>query len=196
MTRRVFVNVQRGITDSTAVCVFPWETNILMHIHRGAVQEVTIDQQCEKHKEVVKVEKVKIKHSQHLAPTLREQLEVMEYVAPDDDPANDPQAEYNRLADKYGMDKDVPLPVVTRIYGEFLPGCPFEKMVLSHAKDRAPKPRLIKLQEAGLGADPRQMSVAELRDVLDEKEIAWAPHMRQKDLAALLEKDIAQEAAA
>jgi hypothetical protein len=27
---------------------------------------------------------------------------------PDEDPANDPAAEYNRLAEKYGMDKDVP----------------------------------------------------------------------------------------
>jgi hypothetical protein len=53
---------------------------------------------------VVKKEKVKFKYDGRPGPDLRQQLEVMAYVDPEDDPALDPAGEYSRLVDKYGMD--------------------------------------------------------------------------------------------
>lgn len=124
---RIFVTVDRGMTDKTSVCVYPWEKAILEQIHGGGVQEVTIDEMCDL-KGPVKVEKVK--HVRVLDDgklpdsglTLRQQLVDMAKVDPEDDPTQDPEAEYSRLIDKYGQDKEVPLPVVTRVYGEYISG--------------------------------------------------------------------------
>lgn len=140
MSRRLFVRVRRGPMDNTAVCVFPWEVAILQLIHQQDVDEVSIEQMANQKEGVVKVEKLKLKHSDLPAPDIRSQLEAMVYVEPDEDPANDPATEYNRLVEKYGMDKDVPFPCVSRIYGEMSSGA-FEAKLREHAKDRAPRPK-------------------------------------------------------
>jgi hypothetical protein len=110
VSRRVFVNVRRGPMDNTAVCVFPWEIDILQHIHMQEVKEVSIDEMANQKDGVVKVEKLKLKHTKLPAPDLRSQLEMMAYVDPKTTRQR-PGGRVQRLADKYGMDKDLPMPV-------------------------------------------------------------------------------------
>jgi hypothetical protein len=186
VSRRVFVNVRRGPMDNTAICIFPWEIDILQHIHMQEVKEVSIDEMANQKDGVVKVEKLKLKHSKLPAPDLRTQLEVMVYVDPEDDPANDPASEYQRLADKYGMDKDLPMPVVSRIYGEFSSGA-FEARLKQHAKDRQPVPSVLKALDEGLDKAPDQMSVKELRDALTERSVPWKVTEGKVALIAKLE---------
>lgn len=127
--KRIFVQVSRGMTDKTAVCVFPWEMAILSQIHGGDVEEVSIDSMCAL-KGAVKVQKNTYKRAYgtdgdpppEVAPSLRKQLEAMAHVPDDESPVADPESEYGRLADKYGFDKEMPIPVVTRVYGEFMSG--------------------------------------------------------------------------
>jgi hypothetical protein len=48
MLKRIFITIRRGITDATAVCVFPWEKPLIEEIHGGNATLVTIDQMCSK----------------------------------------------------------------------------------------------------------------------------------------------------
>lgn len=171
MSRRVFATIRRGMTDATAVCVFPWELDILALVHGQEVKEVSIDDMC-KLDGAVKVEKHKLKHSKVQPPELRHQLEIMAYVDPEEDPANDPGAEYQRMVDKYGMDKELPIPCVARVYGEFTSGA-FTSKLKEHADDRLPKPSFLKATDEGLDKAPDQMSVKELREALSERGIEW-----------------------
>lgn len=188
MSRRVFVNVTRGMTDKTAVCVFPWEIDVLALVHGQEVKEVSIDDMV-RMDGAVKVEKQKLKKlaqlKQTYAPDQRAQLEAMCYVAPDEDPAHDPAAEYNRLAEKYGMDKDVPFPCVTRVYGEFSSGA-FTAKLKEHAEDRADKPAHLAAEEEGSKA-PSDMSREELRAQLKEMGIGFKVTESRDALAAKLE---------
>jgi hypothetical protein len=134
MSRRIFAVIGRGMTDKTAVCVFPWELAILQLVHNDSVEEVTIEKLCDVKQGAIKTEKIKLKHTQHPAPGLREQYEIMAYVDPEEDPAKDPQTEYDRLANKYGMDKDFPMPCIERVYGPFGAGN-FKRALEEHAED-------------------------------------------------------------
>lgn len=124
MSRRIFVTVTRGMTDKTAVCVFPWEKPILELIHGGDVSEVTVEEMCNL-QGAIKVEKAKVNRQLEDGSKpeeglpLRQQLEAMTVVEDENDPTDDPGGEYERLVNKYGMDKEIPLPCVTRVYGEF-----------------------------------------------------------------------------
>jgi hypothetical protein len=184
VSRRVFVTVRRGPMDNTPICIFPWEIDLLSHIHLQEVKEVSIDEMANQKEGVLKVEKLKLKHTKLPAPDLRSQLEMMAYVDPEDDPVNDASAEYGRLVDKYGMDKDLPMPVVTRIYGEFSSGA-FEAKLKQYAKDRQPMPTALKAHDEGLNKSPNQMSVKELRDALNERSVPWKV---TEGKAALVEK--------
>jgi hypothetical protein len=186
VTRRVFLNVRRGMTDATAVCVFPWEKKLLEHIHGQEVAEVTIDQMASVKDGVVKKEKVKFKYDGMPGPDLRQQLEAMAYVDPEEDPANDPAAEYGRLADKYGADASFDMSVVERVYGRFDSGG-FEQMLKSHLKDRAPMPSHLKAQGEGLDKSPAQMNVGELRQALQERGIKFKVTESRDALAEKLE---------
>lgn len=168
MSRRVFVTVNRGMTDSTSVCVFPWEVDILKLVHGDGVEEVTIDKMCEI-KGAVRVEKLKQKHSNVAPPSLREQLEAMTYVDPEQDPANDPAAEFERLAVKYGMDKEMPMSCVERVYGQFTSGA-FESKLKQFAKDRAPAPAV---QGAEDGEELASLTREELREACRERGIPF-----------------------
>jgi len=172
VSRRVFVRVRRGPMDNTAICVFPWEMDLLQHIHMQEVTEVSIDEMANQKEGVMRVEKLKLKHTDKPAPDIRSQLEIMSYVDPEEDPTLDPAAEYQRLADKYGMDKDFPMPVVERIYGTFSSGG-FEARLKQHAKDRQEKPAALKAMNEGLDKAPSQMSVGELRAALKERGLPW-----------------------
>lgn len=163
MSRRVFVRVRRGPMDNTAICIYPWEMDILHLVHGQEISEVSIDEMVNQKEGVVKVEKQKLKKLPNLkasyAPDLRGQLEMMAYVDPEEDPANDPQGEYNRLADRYGMDKELPIACVARVYGEFSSGA-FTAKVKSFAKDRQPKPEALKAIEAQYAAEQAALEKA------------------------------------
>lgn len=156
MSRRVFAQVRRGPMDNTAICVYPWELPILELIHGQGVEEVTLEQMAAIKEGVVKVERQKLKKLKNLraryAPDLMGQLELMVYVDPEEDPAKDPAAEYNRLVDKYGADKEFPVPVIERIFGQFGSGA-FTAKVQEFADDTAPMPQVLKQMIADAAAE-------------------------------------------
>lgn len=172
MSRRIFVKVNRGMTDATAVCIFPWEREILQLVHGQDCEEVTIEQMCSM-KDVVKVEKMKLNHATQFAPNLRDQLIIMSTVDPEVDPALDPQTEYGRMIEKYGMDKELPIPCVTRIYGEFSSGT-FSAKLKTHLDDQAPS------------ISVETMTVAEMRDELKRRGVRFPPEANKTVLRDLL----------
>lgn len=171
MTTRIFLNVKRGMTDATAVCVYPWEKRLLEHIHGPEVEEVSVEKMSEI-KGFIKKEKVKFKYDGVPGPDLRQQLEGMVYVDPEEDPALDPAAEYARLEGVYGMDAEVKMSVVTVIYGHLDSGG-FEKLLQEFAKQKAPKPVHMKAASEGLDKAPNKMNVGELREALTARGIDW-----------------------
>ncbi len=187
MTQRIFVTVKRGMTDETAVCVYPWEMRLLERIHGGSVKERSIDELCEMHGPV-KIEKNRTQIKREggekpdAAPDLREQLMAMARVDPDEDPTQDPAAEYNRLIDKYGMDAEISLPVVTLVYGQLDSGA-FEAAMKASSgtvakSKRSPAPAAEKPIE--------QMTLNELRAKLKEAGIDFDISATKAQLADLL----------
>jgi hypothetical protein len=185
MTRRIFVTVKRGMTDETAVCVFPWEKRLLERIHGGQVEDRSIDEMCELHGPVkIERNRVQIKREggekPDVPPNLREQLEAMTRVDPDEDPMNDPAAEYNRLSDKYGMDNEVKLSVVALIYGQFDSGA-FEA-AMKAASAPAPKKAAAQASERPI----EKMTINELRANLRQAGIDFDATATKEQLADLL----------
>lgn len=191
MTVRVFLNVRRGITDSTAVCVYPWEKPILEAIHGQDVEPVSIEDLCDVKDGVARVEKMKFKYEGRPGPDLRAQLEGMAFVDPEEDPALDPASEYNRLAEKYGGDKELPILMVERVYGRYESGA-FERVLKDFAQEHMPKPSHLKARDEGMQKAPREMNVGELRIALSERGVKWkvtegADALRLKLEGALVE---------
>lgn len=185
MIRRIFVTVGRGITDATAVCVFPWELSILERIHGGSVVETSIDKMCDL-QGAVRVQKNAYKRLDNVEseppPNLRQQLEAMATVHPDEDPTEDPDTEYNRLAEKYGMDKEVSMPVVSVVYGQLSSGA-FQD-ALRAARERAEEDA----REATANGVPRpksveEMTINELRTALRKVGIDFDPKATKVQLA-------------
>ncbi len=124
--KRIFMTIRRGITDATAVCVFPWERPLIEEIHGGSADVVTIDQMCSKDG-VKSVKKIKLREGRRDqddkvmtpedAPDMRAQLIAMCDVDPDNNPMDDPEGEYGRMMEKYGMHPKIELPVVEKVYG-------------------------------------------------------------------------------
>lgn len=197
MSRRIFVTVSRGMTDKTAVCIFPWEAEVLSLVHGQEITEVSIDQMCDM-QGAIKVEKQRLKHAKVQPPTLREQLEAMAYVDPEEDPCNDPAAEYSRLTEKYGMDKEFPMPVVERIFGQFGSGA-FAAKLKEHAEERAPKPAWLKAAQAEEGGDtveldPSTMSRDALRQALRDRGIGFKATDGREALAEKLQEALLETA--
>lgn len=114
---KVFMLIQRGLTDRTPVCVFPWEQPILEEIHGGNAQPVTIDGLCDL-QGASKVTKMKMLHPKaEEGPTMREQYEAMVKVDAETSPLNDPEAEFGRMVEVYGMHVNVKLPNVEKVFG-------------------------------------------------------------------------------
>jgi hypothetical protein len=182
MTQKVFLKVNRGMTDKTLVCVYPWEKSLIESVHAQDCEPVSIDEMCSM-KDVVKIEKQKLNHGDRFAPGLRDQLIEMATVHPEEDPANDPATEYGRMADKYGMDKDIPIPVVTRVYGEFSSGAFTE--ALKKFKSEMPHGELVKGVPKS-ATHVAKMSVAELRDECARRGIGFTTEMSKAQLQELL----------
>jgi hypothetical protein len=122
MSYRIFMLLDRGPMDKTAICIYPWEKPCVEEVHRGACSEVSLDEMATL-KGAPTVKKVKPpvaeKDGRKLeeAPGLREQYAAMLVVPEEDDPKHDMVAEYNRLSGRYGMHHSVALPVVEKVYG-------------------------------------------------------------------------------
>src|SRR5262245_37629737 len=122
MSYRIFMTVNRGMTDATATCVFPWEQPLLQEVHGEAAQPVSIDEMCKIHG-AKKVETVKLpislkmRKKAELPPDTRGQLEAMCKVARGDDPKFNIEAEYARLEGKYGMHPKINMTVVAKVFG-------------------------------------------------------------------------------
>lgn len=118
-TRRIIMTIHRGPMDATAVCVYPWEKPLLEEIHPGGANEKSIEEMCAMHGPVsVKRQKLPFAADgkKAYAPDLREQLQKMCSVDPEDDPVQDPAAEFSRLSGKYGMHPEVKLLTVEKVY--------------------------------------------------------------------------------
>jgi hypothetical protein len=119
MLTKVFVLIQRGITDRAVRCVWPWEQPILEEIHGGSAQPITIDELCEL-KGAASVKKVKMLHKKaEDGLTMREQYEAMAKMDPERNPLSDPEQEWGRLIECYGMHVNVKLPNAEKVYGSF-----------------------------------------------------------------------------
>lgn len=142
--QKIFMLIQRGITDRTPVCVFPWEKPILEEIHGGNAVEVTLDELCDL-RGAVKIEKIKpiergmgvngkpVKAEE--VPSMRAQYEAMVVLDPDTNPLNNPEAEFGRLAGMYGMHTQVNLPNVEKVYGSV---GNFRRAMREYANGRSP----------------------------------------------------------
>jgi len=167
MSKKIFLNVRRGMTTAAPIAVFPWEKRILEHVHGQECEIVSIDEMCSI-EGAVKVEKIKMRHGEP-APSQREQLVRMCAVDPEDDPLLDPSAEYARLEGCYGMDHDLPITNIERVYGAFNSG-QFTTVVRD-----AQEPEELDVLEAGGALDTEEdlesLSVAQLRDIAAARDV-------------------------
>lgn len=135
MIQKVFMLIQRGLTDRTPVCVWPWEQPILEEIHGGNAQPVTLDELCDL-QGAAKVTKLKMLHKEaELGPSMREQYEAMVKVDPETNPLADPEAEFVRLVELYGMHVNVKMPNVEKVYGSL---ANFRSAMRDYARGRTP----------------------------------------------------------
>jgi hypothetical protein len=111
----------------------------------------------------------------------------MMYVAPEEDPCLDPGSEYMRLSDKYGMDKELPISCVERIYGQLQAGG-FAAKLKEFESVRVPKPKSVSAAEAGFGKPVERMTISEARAELDRLSIAWSKNDKLPDLRVKLEE--------
>lgn len=180
MSYRIFMTINRGMTDKTAVCVFPWEKPLLEEVHGSGAEEVSIEEMVDIKKGVAKVKPIKIKADRvgvsEAPPLLKDQLQKMTVVDNEDDPKYDLDTEYGRLAEKYGMHPDVALPVVEKVYGSPT----LFKQAVRPFLGTTPPPDEIDPTEAR-GARPRQEAGSEA----PEKPIA---EMGRNELKAFLHK--------
>lgn len=129
MLQRIFMYISRGMTDKTAVCVFPWEKPLVEEIHGGQAVVVTIDEMCSKDgvakvqdiRKVVRLPKRKDQDGKEMIAerglNQREQLELMQKVAPEDNPMHDLEGEWGRMIEKYGPHPEVKTSVAEKVYG-------------------------------------------------------------------------------
>ncbi len=197
MTYRVFAQIDRGPTDSTPVCVYPWEIAILEEIHGSSARMTTIDQLSSPPPgaRAVKPKKMKLIYGKHHPPTVREQMEAMQKVSEDEDPFNDLDEEFVRLEECYGMDKDVPLSVAKKVYGSVRN---FRREVQKF-RGASPPPNIAELlglevdepdapdaPEIEQGKAPDEMSLGELRTALMDKGVRPPRAVSRERLIELL----------
>lgn len=196
MSQRIFMTITRDMTDKTLVCVFPWEKPLLEEVHGGNASEVTIEELTTL-KGAVRVETVKLKHAadgvKH-APTMEAQYLAMCRVNPDEDPVDFPEAEWSRMAEKYGMHLKVALPVVEKVYGSFTNF----RRVLRAFKGKGAAPDITELvsgvESSAGGAEPggekpiAEMDREELKALLNAASIPFARTATIEKLRELAEE--------
>lgn len=199
MLSRIFMTIKRGITDATAVCVFPWERPLIEEIHGGNATVVTIEQMCSKDG-VKSSKRLKLNESRRdqddspmkpeYAPDMREQLEIMARVHPDNNPMDDPSGEYARLEGYYGMHPKIELSVVEKVYQNerFFRSC-----MRDFAAGRTPD---FLMEDDGEDGDKAigDMTPDELREVLTKLGVAFPPKANRAKLEEMAVEAQAQAA--
>lgn len=200
MPYRIFMTIQRGTMDKTAVCVFPWERPILEEIHGGGAEVVGIEDMASL-KGASKVVTVKLRNPKaELAPDLKEQLQAMAQVDRETNPFNNLEEEFNRLAQKYGMHPEVKMPVVEKVYGSL---ANFRVTVRAYRADTPPKddpmyPETDLSDDAG-GEEasdlaPSDMTVPQLKTALDARGVDYPKTAKREVLEALLVEQLSEAA--
>lgn len=181
--QKVFMLVQRGLTDRTPVCVWPWEKPILEEIHGGNAQEVTLDELCDL-KNPLKVKTIKLKNAVGgRMLTLREQFESMIKVDPDRNPLQDPEQEFDRLIGVYGRHLEVNLPNVMKVYGSI---GNFRRAMRDYATGKTPDFLDVSGPIDVPGEKPTaQMTDAEIKAALKEKKVKVPAGADRGDLEEL-----------
>lgn len=142
--KRVFMAINRGITDTPVVCVYPWEKPILEEIHGGNARLVPVSEILQPAAPGMTVKTVKF--PQHKLPdgrivdpdplpTPREHIERMLAVDDDDSPASNPEGEWGRLMERYGMHPEIKMTVVEKVFGNLRE---FRKVVKQCAAGKLP----------------------------------------------------------
>lgn len=194
MLQRIFVTVKRGLTDNTAVCIYPWEKPIMQEIHGGSVTEVSIEEMSDL-KNPISVKKLKHKNPKtEDAPNLRAQLEAMMKVDPEESPLQDPEGEYGRLVERYGMHLTVAVPNVEKVFGSY-PN--FRRALADYAKGRLPE----FLDVSGPITEGEKKSLAEMSDkevraALKKAGVAVEAKASREKLEQLYTDHVAEEATA
>lgn len=182
--KRIFMTVRRGITDSTLLCVFPWEKPILEEIHGDKVNLISIEDMCSM-EGVKSVKKIKIVHSNDLGLTLRQQYEAMCEVDEDDNPLQDADSEYGRMAEKYGMHVTLDMPNVEKVYGSVRN---FKMVLRDFAQGKTPA----FLEDVDINDDDASeiaiadMTIPQLRERLNKVGIKYSPKANREQLQELL----------
>lgn len=196
MPYRMFMTIQRGTMDKTAVCIFPWERPLLEEIHGGGAQVVTIDEMAST-KGASKIVEIALKNpeAEH-APSLRDQLIAMTRVARDENPFNNLDEEFNRLFDKYGKHPTVDMAVAEKVFGS---AANFRRMVKDYRGDTPPKVDPLypdTEDDSDLDDDraPSEMTRDELKKALTDRGIDYAKNAPVEKLVDLLTEAIAQPA--
>ena len=199
MTYRVFVNVNRGIMDSTAVCVFPWEVLLLEEIH-GEQAQMTNPEEMSAIRGARSIKAIKMPYNEEADPVLplKEELIARQRVAPGDDPLHDPASEYERLVSLYGMDKELPMPVVKKVYGS---PSQFAQSVKIFRKGSLPPANIDDLihgvtedgddEEDLESAAPEALSLNQLRKRLKEMGVPVPNRAKRDDLVEILVEKMA-----
>jgi hypothetical protein len=141
------------MTDKTAVCVFPWELDILALVHGQEIEEVTIDELCDMKQGAIKVEKIKLKHwtEQAGARPARAARGMATSTPTRIRPTT--RRRVRPPGEKYGMDKDVPDAVRRRASTANSAPAPSRRSSRSTPRT-APRSRSLKAMDEGRDRSP------------------------------------------
>jgi hypothetical protein len=142
LSRRVLVEVKRGITSTTPLLVYEHEIPLLEVVHgEGTVKVV---------EEPVVVldegQKLKKKTENTLPST---------HLGLGDVFAGDPRAEYDRLCQVYGMHEEVKMPICEYVYGRFSTGQFTRTVQTADAEDLSDRQVRERLESLKAEFDPK-----------------------------------------
>lgn len=194
--------IDRGLTDKTPVCVYPWERPLVEEVHGTSAILITIDQMCDKtgakSTKTLKLNGARRDQDDQpmtpeYAPDLRRQLEMMATVDPDNNPVDDPAAEWGRCVERYGMHDKVEVSVVEKVYGNERT---FRACLRDFAVGRVPD--FLNYDEEG-GEEAEEtplvdMTKAELQEKLTAMGVKFSPSAGKEKLMDLATDAIAEAA--
>lgn len=194
--KRVFMLVKRGLTDNTPTCCYPWEKPMLESIHGGNAIEVPIEDllgtQGAAGVKALTLPRQDDKTIPALSP--RDQYEAMLMVSDADNPMADPQQEWNRLIEKYGMDAELPVTVAEKVYGGYRQ---FRTALKDFAAGRVPDFLSDSDADPIEGTEekvPSEMSAAELKEELTRRGLMLSGKPSKADLVEALTEAMVEAA--
>lgn len=192
------MTIKRGITDATLMCVYPWERPLIEEIHGGNAVVISIDSLCSTEgvknvKPIKPKERVDLNGKKMVADmggTQRQKYEAMVAVDPEENPLQDPDAEWGRMVERYGMHPDIKVTVVEKVYGssrmfrqcmrEFAAGKVPEFLRDDDAEDSTVD------DVAGETLAVADMTAEQMRKELTERGVTFKKGAARDDLEALL----------